>query len=121
MLVRELQLADKLDLRYRSSRDLNQIVDGALPARPAFVRRTYQLGGETHELYLRDALGLVEALYGSPEFANELVFAPEKHYVRVGGEGERVSWSRRFSDMHTGRWWWKLQVCRRLLGDDAMI
>ncbi|KAI0026893.1 hypothetical protein K488DRAFT_91714 [Vararia minispora EC-137] len=103
-------LADKLDLQYRSSRDLNHIVDGALPVRPAFVRRTYQLGGETYELYLRDAMGLVKALYGSPEFANELVFAPEKHYVQLSGEGGRITWSHRFSDMHTGWWWWQLQA-----------
>lgn len=43
----------------------------------------------------------IRSLYGNPEFAPYLVFAPERHY----SNGDRV-----YHDMYTGRWWWDTQV-----------
>lgn len=92
-------------MQFRNSKQLNHIIDQELPPRPEFVRRTYKLGGEKHEMYMRDSLEVLKELYGRPDLANDMVFAPEKHYVRKG-EGEQ----RTISDMHTARWWWQMQV-----------
>ncbi|KAF8688093.1 hypothetical protein AX14_003511 [Amanita brunnescens Koide BX004] len=56
-------------------------------------------------MYLRDVLQCIEALYGNPEFAAHLVFKPECHYRHSGGDRVRV-----FHDMHTGCWWWEVQM-----------
>ncbi|KAI0026936.1 hypothetical protein K488DRAFT_63772 [Vararia minispora EC-137] len=98
------EVTERLGLSFRSSKDLNNILHSSLPGRPSFYRNTVQVAGETYELYLRDAMQCVQALYGSPEFAAELVFAPVKHFASVGGEKVRM-----YSDMHTGDWWWEIQ------------
>jgi hypothetical protein len=43
----------------------------------------------------------VRALYGDPEFAQDLVFAPERHYADVDKT------IRLYHDLHTAEWWWK--------------
>lgn len=50
-------------------------------------------------------LECVHALYGNPEFAPILVFAPEHHYA----DADKTT--QLFHDMHTGKWWWETQVC----------
>ena len=67
------------------------------------------IGGETHELHFRDVLACIRSLYGDPEFAQDLVIAPERHYV------DRERKRRVYSEMHTGDWWWAVQVHKYLL------
>lgn len=56
-------------------------------------------------MYMRNSFEVLRELYGRPEFARHLIFAPEQHFVIVGdGEEPEVS------DMHTGSWWWWIQV-----------
>ncbi|VDC05619.1 unnamed protein product [Peniophora sp. CBMAI 1063] len=98
-------LVDQLGIQFKSTRDLHNVMDNALPARPAFTRRTYKLGSEELHLYMRNSLDIVKELFSRPEFATSLVFAPERHYVMVGEVEERA-----YSDMHTGKWWWKMQL-----------
>ena len=86
-------------------------MDEQLPPRPDFVRRTYELGGEKLDLYMRDSLEVVRDLFGRPEFATSMVFAPERRYTVVD-DNEK---DRAYSDMHTGQWWWKQQVRMLLL------
>ena len=86
-------------------------MDNKLPPRPAFLRRTYVLNGEKLELYMRDALEIVRDLYGRPDFLKSMVYAPEKHEVEV----QEGVWKRSYSDMHTGQWWWTMQVCALFL------
>jgi hypothetical protein len=45
-------------------------------------------------------------LYSDPDFADFLVFAPERHYA---DEDQTVQL---FHDMHTGQWWWDTQVSK---------
>jgi hypothetical protein len=97
------QLHEKLGLSYKNSRELNKIID-SLPDRPKFHRQQLVLGDEVLDFYHRDILECVRALYGDPEFAPYLVFAPERHYA------DEDTTIRMFSDMHTGRWWWETQV-----------
>ena len=104
-----LQLVEVLGLSYKNTRELNKLIDKGLPRRPHFHRHDLQIGTETATMYSRDVLPCIEALYGNPEFAAHLIFKPERHFRRSGGERVRV-----FHDMHTGNWWWEIQVCTDL-------
>jgi hypothetical protein len=55
-------------------------------------------------VYFRDVIACLRALFGDPDFAPILVFAPEKHYT------DELRSVRLYHDMHTGRWWWSTQV-----------
>ena len=58
----------------------------------------------TLQLFSRDILQCIRALYGSAAFARYLVFLPERHY-RDANHTMRL-----YHDMHTGKWWWAVQV-----------
>ncbi|KAI0069630.1 hypothetical protein K474DRAFT_1580419, partial [Panus rudis PR-1116 ss-1] len=74
-------LQDALGLSYKNSRELNQIIDTYLPAqRPRFHRGGSVLEGEIYDVYYRDILACIRALYGDPSFAPYLIFKPEKHF-----------------------------------------
>lgn len=83
--------------------ELNSIIDN-LPGRPSFKCQDVYIGKEWVQFYYRDIVQCIRAIYGDPEFAADLVFAPERHYV----DSERTQ--RVYSDMHTGNWWWSIQV-----------
>jgi hypothetical protein len=57
---------------------------------------------------LRQAERLLER-YSNPEFAQDLVFTPERHYTDQG-RTERI-----YSEMHTGDWWCAVQVRNTIL------
>ena len=80
-----------------------------LPGRPAFQSREVVIGGETLEFYQRDILGCIRSIYGDPEFAQDLVVTPERHYSDQG-RTEHI-----YSEMHTGDWWWAVQVRNTIL------
>lgn len=94
---------ERLGLSYRTVNELNSLIDG-LPGRPSFECRDICFGNETYQFHFRDVLQCIRAIYGDPRFAQDLVFAPERHYE----DHERTR--RVFSDMYTGDWWWSTQV-----------
>ncbi|EIW53615.1 uncharacterized protein TRAVEDRAFT_133656 [Trametes versicolor FP-101664 SS1] len=97
-------IPELLGLSYKNSRELNTIIDNQLSSgRPRFVRREIVVAGEVFEIFYRDVLQCIRALYEDPEFADFLVFVPEKHYADAGNT------SRVYFDMHTGKWWWETQ------------
>ncbi|KAI0633956.1 hypothetical protein C8Q77DRAFT_1193668 [Trametes polyzona] len=99
------ELVSLLGLSYKNSRELNKIIDEKLASsRPRFIRREIVVAGDVFEMYYRDVLQCIRALYGDPEFADVLVFTPEKHY----SDASRTK--RVYFDMHTGRWWWGTQA-----------
>jgi hypothetical protein len=100
---------DDLGLSYSTPKDLNSIIDDLLPGRPPFKCEEFVLAGDTFEFYYRDLLKCIRTLYRDPEFAHDLVFAPERHY----SDHERKS--RVYNEMHTGDWWWAVQVRSRIL------
>jgi hypothetical protein len=102
------KLHEKLGLSYKNSRELNKIVD-SLPSRPKFRRKELLVGDEVLEMYHRDVLECVRALYGDPEFAPHLIFKPERHYM------DEDQTKRAYSDVHTGKWWWETQVYKLAL------
>ena len=126
-----LQLGDALGLSYKNSGELNKIIDNQLPSRrPAFTHHEAQVAGEAFDIYMRDILECVQALYGDPEHTQYLCFAPERHYA----DADRTQ--RLYHDMQTGKWWWATQVhaphhvhrfvlivinCRRLLNHKSQV
>lgn len=83
---------------------MNQILDHELEGRPSFQRKEVKVGDEVLEFYSRDVIQCIRALYGDPQFAEHLVFAPERHYTSQ----ERSC--RVYNEIHTGDWWWTVQV-----------
>ncbi|KAF7369778.1 hypothetical protein MVEN_00309900 [Mycena venus] len=97
-------VVEALGLSYKNSRELNEIIDQSIPkGRPVFKRHEIVVGGEAFDVYFRPILDCIRALYSDPEFAQDLIFAPEWHYT---DEDKTV---RLFHDLHTGKWWWETQ------------
>jgi len=65
---------------YRTTIELNSIVDG-LHGHPLFKCKDMKLGNESLQFHFRDILPCICVIYGDPEFAQDLVFSPEQHYV----------------------------------------
>jgi hypothetical protein len=104
-----LKVADKLGLSYHTVKQLNNIIDNKLPGRPSFRCKELVIGDERLEFYHRDIIECIRSIYGDPQFAQDLIFAPARHYTGP----ERTC--RIYNDMHTGDWWWTVQVCSRFL------
>ena len=90
-----------------------------MPGRPPFECKVLNIGGEKLEFYCRDALDCIRSIYGDPQFAQDLVFAPERHYT----SHERTS--RLYNEMYTCDWWWtvqvrKLQLCLNEIVTDTL-
>jgi Plavaka transposase len=102
------KVVDRLGLSYRNANELNNIIDKELPGRPAFTCWDFSIGNETLHFYHRNIIECIRTLYSDPEFARDMVFVPERHYT----DCERTC--RVYSEMHTGDWWWAVQV-RELL------
>ncbi|THU78566.1 hypothetical protein K435DRAFT_824095 [Dendrothele bispora CBS 962.96] len=95
---------EALGLSYQNSDELHKIIDNDLPIqRPSFTRAEVVVAGEAFDLYKRDILECIRALYGSPEHAQYLCVAPERHY------SDPDKTCRLYHDMHTGEWWWNTQ------------
>jgi hypothetical protein len=81
------------------------MIDRELPGRPQFERTEVIIGDETLEFYSRDVLSCIRGLFGDPSFMHDLVFCPERVYTNP----ERTE--RIYNEIHTGDWWWAVQVC----------
>ena len=105
MILIFCQFQDALHLSYSNSRELNIIIDEQLPSRrPRFQRLETEIEGELFNLYFRDIIACIRALFSDESFAPYLVFAPERHWA----DPERKT--QLYHDMHTGKWWWDTQV-----------
>ena len=89
---------------YKTANELNNIIDNELPRRPPFKCEEFVIGGERLQFYYQDILPCIRTIFGDPELARDMVFAPERHYEN----SEQTHWI--YSEMHTGDWWWSVQV-----------
>ncbi|EPQ54137.1 hypothetical protein GLOTRDRAFT_44196 [Gloeophyllum trabeum ATCC 11539] len=94
---------EALGLSFKTADELNKKIDSLPSRRPRFRREELLLGGEVFEVYYRDVIECIRALYGDPEFSQHLVFVPECHYT------DENCTNRMYFDMHTGKWWWNTQ------------
>ena len=86
---------------------MNRFIDTFLPHhRPRFQQAEIDVDGELYDVWFRDIIKCIKALFGDPNLAAYLVFAPERHY-KDANKTERL-----YHDMHTGKWWWATQVSR---------
>jgi hypothetical protein len=104
-VLTDLKIVEALGLSYKNARELNKIIDQKLPSHPHFHRHDIQIGDETVVMYSRDILECIKSLYSNPEFAAHLLYKPEQHYHESVNESRHI-----FHDMHTGSWWWEMQV-----------
>jgi hypothetical protein len=58
---------------------------------------------EVLELWSRDIIGVIRELLENSTYGNNLVFVPCREWS--GAE-------RKYGEMWTGEWWWKVQVSR---------
>jgi hypothetical protein len=127
-LTLDQQLASALGLQFRNMRALRQIIDD-LPGRGDWMRQTLSVEGleESFELYYRDSRECLKSLYGDPAFADVMEFAPVMEFPEDEEDCECAPeeatedadgfWcdgscgrQRSYSEMSTGRRWWKVQV-----------
>ena len=80
------------------------MIDDHLPGRSPFLCQTLEIAGETLYFYHRDIIHCIQSLFADPDLARDLILAPERHY----SNSQRTC--RVYSDMHTGDWWWTVQV-----------
>lgn len=99
---------ETLGLSYKNSSELNKLID-TLPGTPKFKREEIVIAGQAFDVYHRDILECIKAIYSDPEFSGCLAFKPERHYV------DEDMTIRMYSEMNTGKWWWATQV-RKFVG-----
>ncbi|KAH9015641.1 hypothetical protein EDB84DRAFT_1590195 [Lactarius hengduanensis] len=92
-------LVDILGLSYKTSQELNNIIDKKLPGPPQFRCQELNIGGECLQFHHRDIIQCIRTLFGNPEFAHDLVFAPERHYT------DSTQTCHIYDEMYTGDWW----------------
>ena len=102
-----------LKLSYNNSNELNKIIDEKLPGRPAFQHREVIIANEAFELFSRDIIKCIKALWGDVDFTPYLVLEPERHYA----DADQTIWV--YFDMNTGKWWWRTQVSPTFMNAQA--
>ncbi|KAH9058056.1 hypothetical protein EDB87DRAFT_1675459 [Lactarius vividus] len=108
------EVVERLGLSYSTTNELNSVID-KLPGPPPFKSDVLEVGGEHLHFYHRDIILCIQTLFGNPEFAQDLVFAPERHYA----DAERTC--RVYSEMHTGDWWWSVQTSLESIRPGATV
>ncbi|KIP06193.1 hypothetical protein PHLGIDRAFT_107242 [Phlebiopsis gigantea 11061_1 CR5-6] len=97
------EIQERLGLSFKNTREIDQIVDSLPAPRPCFHREEIEVDGEAFDVYFRNVIECIRALYSEPEFSQHLVFLPERHY----SDPDRTL--RLFHEMHSGKWWWAAQ------------
>ncbi|KAF8997261.1 hypothetical protein BDQ17DRAFT_1391908 [Cyathus striatus] len=109
-------LQEALNLSYKNTAELNKIIDTKLPSGcPKFQCREVIFDGHSFELYSRDIVECICALWGDSEFTPHLIFEPEQHYV------DKDHTIHQYHDMHTAKWWWSIQIEAETKRKDCMI
>ena len=65
--------------------------------------------GKVLEFYSHDIIKCLRALWGNPDFADDLILEPEQLYA------DKDMTIHIYHDMNTGRWWWDMQVCIQVI------
>ena len=98
------KVVERLGLSFHNARELNHIIDEEMPGWPKFKHEEISLGGESFDFHFQDVISCIRTLFGDPNFARSLQLVPERHYL------DAAHTTRIFSEMHTGKWWWSVQV-----------
>ena len=83
-----------MGLSFKNSAELNNIINNKLPSkRPIFTRHEVKVAGEKYDLYMRDIIQCIRALYGDPEHAQYLAIVLESHYADADKTIQDANWS----------------------------
>lgn len=105
---------DRLGLSYHNARALNQSID-ELPALASWDLTKLTLDGEEpFDLYHRDPVECLKALWANPVFMPYMSFEPERQYTDAAKKARRVN------ETKTGDFWWETQVCSILQTQTAL-
>ncbi|KAN0139715.1 hypothetical protein V8E53_002377, partial [Lactarius tabidus] len=74
------EVVNKLGLSFSSTKELNDIIDTALPGHPPFETCILVIGGESLELHFQNLLECIQCIYGDPVFVQELAITPESDF-----------------------------------------
>ena len=97
-------MCGKLGASYKNANELNKIIDGLPMHRPTFKRKKVGHAGETYEFFSRNIIDCIKEIYGRHDLVPYLKVKPERHYA------DADQTIRIYGDIHTGRWWWEIQV-----------
>ncbi|KAG2364920.1 hypothetical protein BDR07DRAFT_1374653 [Suillus spraguei] len=64
-----------------NTHELNKIINNELPGRPKFKREQIVITNEAFDVYFCDIIECITALFRDLNFADFLIFAPERHYA----------------------------------------
>jgi hypothetical protein len=106
-VLTSVQVSERLGLSYKSSQQLNTIIDSCLPEIPKFERQPVIMGGEAFEMHSRNVIDCIRQLFGDPEFAPHLHLVPERHFTDASETNQVMH------EMNSCRWWWNTQVRTR--------
>ncbi|KAK2459560.1 hypothetical protein APHAL10511_008417 [Amanita phalloides] len=107
LLKIEGKLVDALGLSFKNAQELNLLIDKSLPECPCFHHHNTKIGRETVIMYSHNIISCIQSLYGNPKFTTHLIHKPERHYTQPQAGDEQTCV---FHDMHTGMWWWQVQM-----------
>ena len=88
---------------YTLGNKIRGIEPGGIGEQWVLSKIDYDGGNPGTPYYWRDPIQIVEDLLQNPSYRDDLIYTPCK---LTGKFGERI-----YSELHTGDWWWKLQVC----------
>ena len=94
-------MVERLGVSYNNSRSLHQVID-TLPSLAPWIKRNIVLDPENasnsdiFELYYRDPVEALKALWGNPAFLQHMSFEPERRYT----DASRTT--RRYNEMNSG-------------------
>lgn len=98
-------MVEALGLSFKNSKELNRIINTKIPSVcAAFQHEEIVVASEAFDVYFQDIIQCIHALYGNPEFAQDLIFKPEWHYLDADHTTQV------YSEINTAKWWWKTQV-----------
>ncbi|KAJ3848502.1 hypothetical protein EV368DRAFT_86547 [Lentinula lateritia] len=100
------EIAQWAKMRGPSSTAFSELLEikGVCEALGLSYRSKVVIAGEAFDLYKRDILECICALYGSPEHVQYLYVAPERHY----SDADKTC--RLYHDLYTSKWWWATQT-----------
>ena len=101
-----LYFTDKIKTRSELSKNKLKLLAHQLEPRldrDAWREATVHFDDRPTKYYYRNPLELVTYMLSQPAYKDHLVYAPVKEY---NADGERI-----YSELHTGDWWWRTQVC----------
>ena len=87
---------------YTVGNEIWDIEPGGIGEQWVLSKLDYDAKNPGTPYYWRDPMRIVEDLLHNPAYRDDLIYTPCK---LTGQFGERI-----YSELHTGVWWWKLQV-----------